>query len=77
VGHHVPGSKGRRKRRFISSLAEKAEVTEIILPEAAPKATTSTESNTPVFQVEVKLPNYRDMTLPKALAATAYRRRVF
>lgn len=49
-------------------------MTEIIFPTSALKANTSTSSDTLVFQVELKLPNYEDRTLPEALAAKAYRR---
>lgn len=72
VEHRVPGAKGRW--RLISSRAEEKEATEIIFPTAALKADTSTSSDTLVFQVELKRPNYEDGTLPEALAAKAYRR---
>lgn len=49
-------------------------MTEIVFPTAALTANTSTSSDTLVFQVEVKLPNHEDGTLPEALAAEAYRR---
>lgn len=72
VEHHVPGAKGRR--RLIGSRVQETEVTEIIFATSARKANTSTSCDTLVFQVELKLPNYEDRTLPEALAARAYRR---